>query len=70
MSTFQLRYIIMAFIALHNICVDRSDPCQPRRRLKVEQLELMEKPLSRAVDKKKSNLIRMKISYGWTTKWK
>ena len=47
---------------LRFICNDRSDPCQSRWRLDVEQLELMEKPLSRAVDKEDLNLIRMKIS--------
>ena len=59
---FNLRYIIMACIALHNICIDRSDPCQPRWRLEVEQLDLIEKPLSRAEDKEESSLNRMKIS--------
>ena len=24
-----LRYVIMACIALHNICIGKSDPCQP-----------------------------------------
>ena len=57
-----LRYFIMACIALHNICIDRSDPSQLRYRLEVELLELMEKPLFRAVDKEESNLTRMKIS--------
>ena len=52
----------MARIALRNICIDRSESCQPRWRLEVKQMELMEKPLSRAVDKEESNLIRMKIS--------
>ena len=26
---FNLRYVIIACIALHNICIDKSDPCQP-----------------------------------------
>ena len=47
---------------LRFICNDRSDPCQSRWRLDVEQLELMEKPLSHVVDKEDLNLIRMKIS--------
>ena len=25
-----LRYVIMACIALHNICISENDPCQPR----------------------------------------
>ena len=50
---FNLCYNIMACIALHNICTGRSDPCQPRWGLEVEQLELMEKLLSRAADKEK-----------------
>ena len=52
----------MACIALHNIRTDRSNHCQPRWRLEVEQLESMEKPLSYAVDKKESNLIKMEVS--------
>ena len=59
---FNLRYVIVASAALHSICIERSDPCQPSWRLEIEQLELMEKPLFRAVDKEESNLIRMKIS--------
>ena len=62
MPTFQLMYVVMACIALQNICIDRYDPCQPRSRLDLEQLELMEKLLSCAVDKEESNLIRLKIN--------
>ena len=59
---FNLRYIIVTCNALHKIFIGRSDPCQTQWRLEVEQLELMEKPLSCAADEEELNLIRMKIS--------
>ena len=46
----------MACIALHNIFIDKSDPCQPRWRLDLEQLDLIEKSTSRAEDKEESSL--------------
>ena len=51
----------MACIALHNIFIDKSDPCQPRWRLDLEQLDLIEKSPSRAEDKEKSSLSSKKI---------
>ena len=30
-----LRYIIMACIALHNLCIAENDPCEPRWQLEV-----------------------------------
>ena len=59
---FKLLYLIMACIALHNICIDRSNSWQTRWRLEIEQLELMEKLLFHAEDKQESNSIRMKIN--------
>ena len=38
---FILRYVIMSCIALLNICIDRSDPCQTQWGLEVEQLEIL-----------------------------
>ena len=59
---FNLRYVIMACIALHNLCLARSDPCQPRWRLDVEQLDLISKELSRNENKDESSRNRMKVS--------
>ena len=36
-----IQAIIMACILLHNICIFRNDPCKPRWRLKVEELNLI-----------------------------
>ena len=37
---FDLKYIIMACVMLHNFCIAKHDPCNPRWRLSVEELEL------------------------------
>ena len=36
-----LRYIIMACIALHNLCIAENDPCKPRWQLEVHKLDLI-----------------------------
>ena len=46
----------MACIALHNLCIEISDPCQPRWRLEVDDLDLIRKRLRRAEDKRDSSL--------------
>ena len=35
-----LKYVIRSCILLHNICIRFGDPCEPRWRLQVQQLEL------------------------------
>ena len=52
----------MACIALHNLCIEISDPSQPRWRLEVDDLDLIRKRLRRAEDKRESSLNRLKIS--------
>ena len=46
----------MAFIALHNLCIEISDPCQPRWRLEVNDLDLIQKRLHLAEDKREFKL--------------
>ena len=36
-----IKHIIMACIALHNLCIEKNDPCQPRWRLEVKKLNLI-----------------------------
>ncbi|KAK2559982.1 hypothetical protein P5673_017566 [Acropora cervicornis] len=36
-----IQVIIMVCITLRNICIDRTDPCKPRWRLEVEELNLI-----------------------------
>ena len=59
---FRLRYVIMACIALHNLCIELTDPCQPRWKLEVQKLAFIRKQLHREEDMKKSALNRIKIS--------
>ena len=44
---FNLRYIIMACIALHNFCISVLGPCKPRWKLHVRDLELIKKHIIR-----------------------
>ena len=62
MPVFILRYFVMACIAFHNFCIKIYDPCQPRWRLEVDDLDLIQKRLRRAEDKKESSLNYLKIS--------
>ena len=60
----------MACIALHNLCIETSDPCQPRWILEVDDLDLIRKRLRRVEDKRESNLNRLKISnWLWMDHW-
>ena len=58
---FNLKYIIMACIMLHNLCIDHNDPCEPRWRLEVLQLGLVKRRGSWSENKEMSDLNRMKI---------
>ena len=40
MKIYNLKYIVMACVMLHNLCIARNDPCNPRWRLTVKKLEL------------------------------
>ena len=39
---YNVKYVIMAGVLLHNICIHRNDPCKPRWRLDVDHLELVD----------------------------
>lgn len=62
MRNFNLKYVVMACIMLHNLCIERKDPCEPRWKLQVNEIGLFEKPLKRSEDCNESNLNRTKIS--------
>ena len=49
---FNLRYVIMACIALYNLYIGLADPCQPRWKLEVQKLVLIRKQLQRDIEKK------------------
>ena len=57
-----LKYVIMSCIMLHNLCIKHKDPCEPRWRLEVKELSLMDRKTTRGEDKNESDLIRLKIS--------
>ena len=57
-----IKAVIMACIALHNLCIARSDPCLPRWQLRVENLDLICKRTKRGQDKQLSQQIRSKIT--------
>ena len=59
---FNLCYVIMACIALHKLCIELADPCQPRWKLEVQELALIKKQLHRQDNMKEPALNRMKIS--------
>ena len=59
---FNRRYVIMACIALHNLCIELAGPCQPRWKLELQELALIQKQLHREDDMKESALNQMKIS--------
>ena len=62
MRNFNLRYVVMVCIKLHNLCIEHNNPCEPRWRLEVNDLKLFEKLLKRNVDINESNLNRTKLS--------
>lgn len=39
---YNVKYVIMAGVLLHNICIHRNDPCKPRWRLDADHLELID----------------------------
>ena len=57
-----IKYVIHAIIALHNICIDFHDPCKPRWVLKVRRLSVRNKVVGREQNKNLSELTRLKIS--------
>lgn len=44
---YNIKYIIMAAVLLHNICIHFNDTCKPRWKLTVEQLELIDTQVER-----------------------
>ena len=54
-KVFNLKHIIMAWVMLHNFCITKHDPCNPRWRLSVEELELSNTVIKKRANKGKSN---------------
>ena len=67
-----VKYVIMSAVILHNICIYNNDPCQPRWRLDVKQIQLINGHASRlesAESKRLSTETSRKISnWLWNNK--
>ena len=59
-----IKIIIMACIVLHNICIARSDPCNPRWKLEFSKLKRIRQATKRTKDKRFSHEVRNRIA-GW-----
>ena len=59
---YNLKYVIMSCIMLHNLCISVNDPCEPRWRLEVKELGLIKKDFIRTENKGEADLNRLKIS--------
>ena len=55
MKKFNLKYVVMSCIMLHNLCIELHDPCEPRWKLEVEEMELADMKFNRLPSKKESN---------------
>ena len=47
---FNLEYIVMASVMLHNLCIDVSDPCLPRWHLHVKNISLIREQVEKKED--------------------
>ena len=57
---YNLKYVIMSCIMLHNLCISVNDPCEPRWCLEVEELGLIKKDFSHTEKKGETDLNRLK----------
>ena len=61
-KVFNLKYIIMACMMLHNFCLAKHDPCNLCWRLSVEKLELNNTVIERRANKGESNKNAAKLA--------
>ena len=59
---FNLKYIVMASVMLHNLCIDVSDPCLSRWRLHVKNISLIREQVEKREDISLSDANRSKIA--------
>ena len=57
-----VKYVTLLCILLHNLCIAMKDPCKPRRRLSVQELQLDDFIFDRQENKKESANISKKIT--------
>ena len=63
-----IKYVIHAIIALHNICIDFHEPYKPRWVLKVRRLSVRNKVVGQEQNKNLSELTRLKSQIGYGDK--
>ena len=57
-----VKYVIMVCVLLHNLCIARNDPCNPRWELHVDELGIIAGNVHRRENKEESRQIANKIS--------
>ena len=58
---YNLKYVIMSCIMLHNLCISVNDPCKPRWCLEVKELGLIKKDIIWTENKEQADLNRLNI---------
>ena len=64
MKKVNLKYIVVALIILHNLCIARCHPCKPRWKLTVEQLGFSKREILCQPNKKESMKIPHVLQIG------
>ena len=59
---YNIKYVVMVCVLLHNLCIARNDPCNLRWKLQVDELDLIKKNVDRAENNEKSREIAAKIA--------
>ena len=59
---YNLKYVIMSCVMLHNLCISVNDPCQPQWHVEVKELGLIKKDFIHTDNKGEANLNRLEIS--------
>ena len=59
---YNVKYVVMACVLLDDLCIARQDPCNPRWKLHVDKLSLVERNIPRTENKGQSQEIVSKIA--------
>ena len=59
---YSVKYVVMTCVLLHNLCIARQDLCNPRWKLHVDELSLVERNIPRTENKGQSREIAGKIA--------
>ena len=59
---FNLKYIVMASVMLHNLCIDVNDPCLLRWRFHVKNISFIREQVEKREDINLSDANRSKIA--------